>query len=188
MERYKRFMKMIRKIGKSRPSFPALTVSAEKGCILKCDLGVLLEHTGVYIGKGKIVSLNRHGIVRVENEKSFFPPGTDPDKSKIMVACAGETDKVLRSTKIAEAARKRIDEKTDYNLFFNNCHRFTTGCVTGNFQNEVVSFAQLESVILENMELLYPKRPWWKRIADFVLRREKQDLPKTFHWRAVKLD
>ena len=160
-------------------------VKPVRGCILRCDLGVVLDHTGVYIGRGRIVSLNRHGQVRIETPVSFFPPGTDPLKNRIYTACLKGTDTVLASSAAAARAKKKNNAKTEYNVLFNNCHRFTCGCVTGNFENDVMSFAMLEDTLNKNIRSLVPKRPWWSRFIDFVLRRERPEPVLRYEWRPV---
>ena len=188
MNKSRRFLHMLRKNFRKKKartlSFPE--VSPVKGCILKCDLGVLLEHTGLYIGKGKIVSLNRHSQIRIEDEHSFFPPGTNPDSNRIYAACYGNTGEVLSSSAIARRAGKKVDEETPYNVLFNNCHRFTAGCITGNFENEVVSFSQLEDVIFAHQEELRRKKPWWIRMKNFILRKPAEEPADTFNWRPVR--
>lgn len=189
MRRPRRFISMFirtfkRRLTRTIPEY----VRPVKGCIFKCDLGILLEHTGVYIGNNEIVSLNRHGTIRVENPVSFFPPGTNPESNDIYAACYEGTDEVLCAPFVWKRAKKRVNEKSEYNMLFNNCHRFTTGCITGNFENDVVSFAQLEEVISAYLPYLRKKKPWWLRLRDFVLRREEEDLPHTFNWRPVEFD
>ena len=187
MNKRRRFLHMLRKNFKKKraKTYPSPEVIARKGCILKCDLGVLLEHTGIYIGNGQIVSLNRHSQIRIENKISFFPPGTDPKSNRIYAACYGNTDEVLTSSLIAKRAKKKVNQKTPYNVFFNNCHRFTTGCITGNFENDVVSFSQLEDVIFAHQEDLHKKKPWWIRLYRFLLKKPSPAQASTFNWRPV---
>lgn len=188
MNKRRRFIVMLRKNFRRRraKTFKSPDVAPVKGCILKCDLGVLLEHTGVYIGDGKIVGLNRHSQIKIENEHSFFPPGTNPESHRIYAACYGDTDEPLMSTAVARRAKKKVDQQTPYNVLFNNCHRFTTGCITGNFENDVVSFAQLEDVILTHQEELRKKPPLLKRLARFVTRKPAPAPARKFNWRPVK--
>ena len=188
MNKSRRFLRMLRKNfnRKRAKTHPSPEVAPVKGCIFKCDLGVLLEHTGLYIGGGKIVSLNRHSQIRIENEHSFFPPGTNPASNHIYAACYGNTDELLFSPAIARRARKKVNQKTSYNVLFNNCHRFTAGCITGNFENEVVSFSQLEDVIFAHQEELRQKKRWWIRFWNFILRKPAEEPADTFNWRPVK--
>lgn len=187
MNRSRRFFRMLKKNFRRRyaKTYSGPDVRPVSGCILKCDLGILLEHTGVYIGRNKIVSLNRRSEIKVETPVSFFPPGTNPKSSRIYAACFGATDELLGTNVVSKRAKERINQTTEYNVLFNNCHRFTTGCITGNFENDVMSFTQLEDVILANIDSLRRKKPWWKRLADFVLRRKEPDEPPSFNWRPV---
>ena len=190
MNKRRRFIVMLRKNFRRRhaKTFQKPEIAPVRGCILKCDLGVLLEHTGVYIGDGKIVGLNRHSQIKVENEQSFFPPGTNPKSNRIYVACYGDTDEPLTSDAVAKRAKKKVDKRTPYNVLFNNCHRFTTGCITGNFENDVVSFAQLEDVILTHQEELRKKTSLLKRLARFIMRKPAPAPAKKFNWRPVKFE
>ena len=188
MNKRRRFLHMLRKNFRKKraKTYPSPDVRPVAGCILKCDLGVLLEHTGVYIGKGRIVSLNRHSQIKIENENGFFPPGTNPKSNRIYAACYGDTDEPLTSAAAARRARKKINGKTPYNVLFNNCHRFTSGCITGNFENDVVSFSQLEDVIFAHQEEMRRKKPWWQRLYRFVARKRDPEPAATFNWRPVK--
>ncbi|MBR1777042.1 MAG: hypothetical protein IJ752_00445 [Alphaproteobacteria bacterium] len=179
---------MLRKNFKKKraKTYSSPEVRPVKGCILKCDLGVLLEHTGLYIGQGKIVGLNRHSQIRIEDEKSFFPPGTNPNSHRIYAACYGNTTELLFSSAAARRARKKVNHETPYNVLFNNCHRFTAGCITGNFENDVVSFSQLEDVIFAHQEELCKKRSWWIWLKNFILRKPAPEPANTFNWRPVK--
>lgn len=188
MNKSRRFLHMLKKNFKKKraKTYASPEVFPIKGCILKCDLGVLLEHTGIYIGDGKIVGLNRHGQIHMENEKSFFPPGTNPKSNRIYTACYGNTNEPLAAKKTALRAKKKINDTTNYNVLFNNCHRFSAGCITGNFENDVVSFSQLEEIILAHQENLRAKKSWWIRVKNFILRKPEPESASTFNWRPVK--
>ena len=95
---------------------------------------------------------------------------------------------MLAAPIIAKRAKKHINEKTPYNVLFNNCHRFTCGCVTGNFENDVVSFAMLEEILHRNIALLRPKKSLWHRFKNFVLRKKEKPLSDRYNWRPVKFD
>lgn len=161
-------------------------VFPEKGCIVRCELGVLLDHSGIYVGDGKIVNLNRNSEIKLENFKSFFPPGTDPSSSKIYTACIDGTDIVLHSKKIRNRAIKKINQFTRYNILFNNCHRFTCGCITGNFENETVSFSMLEETILKNINKLTPKKNFIVRFFLLIFNK-KDSTPKKIIWRPIEI-
>ncbi len=188
LNRRRRFFRMLGRIIRLRRprTLKTAEVAPRIGCILKCDLGLLLEHTGIYIGKGRIVSLNRHGHIRVETPVSFFPPGTNPASNRIYTACFANTDEVLGGRDVAARAKKKIDDHTRYSVLFNNCHRFSAGCITGNFDNDVMSFAQLEETILLYIGQLRVPEPFWKRVKNFFFRKKKHVVkPSSFNWRPV---
>lgn len=119
---------------------------------------------------------------------NVFPPGTNPLSNKIYTACFGNTDEVLGGKFVADRAKKKIDDHTKYNVLFNNCHRFSAGCITGNFDNEVMSFAQLEETILLHIEQLRAPLPFWQRVKNWFVKEKKTVKPSSFNWRAVKFD
>lgn len=45
-------------------------------------------------------------------------------------------DKIpVGSKDAARRAKKMVGRYRDYSLVFDNCHQFTSGCITGNFEN-----------------------------------------------------
>lgn len=74
------------------------------GSIVYCDLRFgWMEHSGVYVGKGKIVHLNGKGIVEAVTAKQFLAGKTGYN---IYVACKDK--KPIGSEKVAERARERV--------------------------------------------------------------------------------
>jgi len=51
----------------------------------------------------------------------------------IYVSC--KNDMPVGSEKVAKRAKNMIDKKRDYNVLFDNCHQFTFGCLTEDFEN-----------------------------------------------------
>ena len=105
-----------------------------KGCIVYCDLGLVAEHSGVYVGDGNIVHLDGSGNIEIVTREKFIDRlgGINPAMS-IYVSCSdcnavGDTDTAERA--IAMAGNNR-----NYNVIIDNCHQFTSGCITGNFEN-----------------------------------------------------
>jgi len=116
-----------------------------KGSIIHCSLfGV--EHTGVYIGNGRIVELLGTGYIRETSVEGFID-GTNA--ISIYVACNATSP--LGSKVIANRAIRMIDKKRKYNLVMDNCHQFTAGCITGDFENYSNAFTFLENKIIKKM-------------------------------------
>jgi hypothetical protein len=120
-------------------------VTPVKGSILHCSL-FGAEHTGIYIGDNQIAELLGTGEIRIASPEMFID-GTNA--ISIYVACCG-TDP-LGGEFIAKRAIDMIDSTRNYHLLTDNCHQFTTGCITGNFENSANYFALVESSIKNNM-------------------------------------
>lgn len=115
------------------------------GSILHCALfGV--EHTGVYLGKGLIVELQGSGHVS-ETTPWGFINGTNA--VTVYVACAGTQP--LGGAAIARRAKKQVSRSRDYNLLLDNCHQFTSGCLSGDFENSDNFFWMVEMAIEKHL-------------------------------------
>jgi hypothetical protein len=101
------------------------------GSVVYCDFHVgLSEHSGIYIGDNKIVHLNGKGEVRAVSPMVFLKSTT---AMNIQVSCRGA--RAVGSERVAERARSMLGSTRDYNFILDNCHQFSTGCLTGDFEN-----------------------------------------------------
>lgn len=109
-------------------------VKPVKGSIIYCDLAMLAEHSGVYLGGGKIAHLDGSGRVEIVTTKTFLKRlgGWNPAMS-IYVSC--DEDGAVGSEAIAQRARAAVGMYRDYNLLLDNCHQFASGCISGKFEN-----------------------------------------------------
>lgn len=102
------------------------------GSILYTDLvGDYAQHSGVYIGDGRIVDLNRHGEIQIVSPREFMSGGTG---TEIHVSCIGS--RAIGSREVAGRAYRKVGQRRDYHMLLNNCHQFTSGCLSGNYENE----------------------------------------------------
>lgn len=120
-------------------------VTPIEGSILHCSL-FGAEHTGVYIGNNQIVELLGSGEIRVASP-SMFIDGTNA--ISIYVACNEKTP--LGGEHIAERARGMVGKRRGYNLILDNCHQFTAGCITGDFENSDNFFLLVQNTIERNI-------------------------------------
>jgi len=106
-----------------------------KGSVVYCDLAFgSAEHSGIYIGNNEIVHLDGSGNVEIVDPKEFLNRLDGFNLAiSIYVSCDGSS--AVGGDIIAERAKKMVGEKRDYNLIFDNCHQFTSGCIMGNFEN-----------------------------------------------------
>lgn len=109
-------------------------VTPRVGSILCCDLAMVAEHSGIYLGKNKIAHLNGSGEVEIVSSRQFLKRlgGLNPAVS-IYVSCNDEG--AVGSLSAANRARSKVGGTRDYSVILDNCHQFTSGCITGNFEN-----------------------------------------------------
>ena len=102
------------------------------GSVVYCGLLFGQEgHSGIYVGKGKIVSLSGDGEIVKERPDEFLEGATTGDT--IYVSCQGESP--VGTPRVAKRARKMVGNHRNYNFLLDNCHQFTSGCLTGDFEN-----------------------------------------------------
>lgn len=120
------------------------------GSIVHCDLMAgLAEHSGVFT-IGKIVELEGSGSIREINPETFMGSSIMRTAISIYVACNAEGE-VLNDYNISLRAREMVRKKRDYNLILDNCHQFTSGCITGNFENADNFFWMLNETISKEL-------------------------------------
>ncbi|MEF9957351.1 MAG: lecithin retinol acyltransferase family protein [Acinetobacter sp.] len=107
----------------------------KRGSIIYCGLmNNQFEHSGVYIGDNKIVHLDGSGLIEVVSPEIFLNRlGGLNMALSIYVSC--KDGQSVGSEKVAQRAKEKIGKKVEYSVISNNCHMFSSGCLTGNFEN-----------------------------------------------------
>lgn len=110
------------------------TVSPIRGCIVFCKLAGGVEHSGIYIGNGKITHLDGSGTIESVSASDFLRRlgGVNPAFT-IYVSCTNGS--AVGSDSIARRAANMLGRSRKYDLILDNCHQFTSGCITGDFDN-----------------------------------------------------
>lgn len=103
------------------------------GSVVYCQLGPV-EHSGIYVGNDNIVQLNGKGKIEKVSYKGFTNHITTVDVA-IWFPCNEENGQALSLSAAGNRALKMIGESRNYNLVMDNCHQFSSGCITGNFDN-----------------------------------------------------
>lgn len=112
------------------------------GSPVYCDLLFgLAEHSGIYIGDFDVMQLNRHGLVEVVNLLEFTDNISTTSRDIFFPLDKSNST----SIEFKDAYWRAIlneDEKIKYNVVTNNCHKFTSGCLTGDFDqnNQLLDF------------------------------------------------
>ena len=117
------------------------------GTPVYCNLAIVVEHTGIYIGDDEIVHLNGDGNIEIVSPQEFVArlDGDNPGKAIYYAAKSNGTP--LCRTSIANRARSKVGDRRNYNVVFDNCHQFTCGCISGDFENPCKLFSLVEMEI-----------------------------------------
>jgi len=121
------------------------------GSIVLCSLaGNLADHSGIYVGNGNVIELHGEGYIHKVSAETFLR-GSDyggfPLRTgiSIYVACSGT--KPIASNGIKTRAEKKCDQIVDYSLFSNNCHDFSSYCISGKVPKGICTYTTLLSEI-----------------------------------------
>ena len=111
------------------------TVEPVRGSLLYCDLAAFtLEHSGIYIGHHQIVHLGGDGCIEVVSPEQFLARLNGYNFARtIYVAC--QQNNPAGNEHIARRAENMVGSRRQYNVLMDNCHQFSAGCLSGNFDN-----------------------------------------------------
>lgn len=143
------------------------------GSILKVDLKLNADHSGIYLGYGNVAELDGSGKIMVRHLDDFLKG----DRSwrcgqKIYAAYDSKNRKFLAEDQIALRAIESLCQIRDYNVTNENCHKFSTGCITGNFDNDVTFLSDLEGNVIKHFCLKETEFEW-RQLGFFYLQPNK---------------
>lgn len=117
------------------------------GGVVYCDLRTVAfeeKHSGIYIGGNRIVHLNGDGLIESVTPKEFLDRlGGFNLAISVYTSCRNGSP--VGSGDAANLAKTMIGKRRDYSLVFDNCHQFTAGCLSGQFDNPINFFSFLKS-------------------------------------------
>ena len=127
------------------------TVHPQPGSVVWCELAFgTAEHSGIYVGDNTIVHLNGDGYVECVSPDMFLDR-LDGFNTAFTIYVSGKDSDAVGNNIVSQWALDKVGEKLDYNLLTNNCHRFTSGCLTGNFDNDDVLMCLLKITVRQEL-------------------------------------
>lgn len=113
------------------------TVKPELGSVLYCDLlfGIAV-HSGIYVGNNEIVHLDGSGRIELVSPDQFLNR-LNGFNIAVSIYVSSYESEAIGNEKFAERALAMLGKKRAYNLLLDNCHQFTAGCISGDFENHV---------------------------------------------------
>ena len=116
------------------------------GSVVYCNLAVVAEHTGIYVGRNKIVHLNGNGRIEKVSAESFCERLGGKNPAFTIFCPTDGQGKPFGDKLVAEYALNCVGRVVDYNPAFNNCHCFTASCLERQARF-CPSFAALEILV-----------------------------------------
>ena len=121
------------------------------GTPVYCNLAIVVEHTGIYIGDNEIVHLNGDGNIEIVSPQEFLARLDGDNPAKTIYYAAHSNGKPLCRKRIADRARSMVGGSRNYQLVLDNCHQFTCGCISGDFENPCNFFWMVENEIRDKL-------------------------------------
>jgi len=115
-------------------------VVPSNGAVVYCKIGPV-EHTGIYLkGYRQILHRNRHGHIELVPPEDFTFNYGDT------IYVSSYQCESIESSRAADRALNYYKSATwePYDIVTSNCHKFTAGCITGDFNNNVFTFFMLD--------------------------------------------
>ena len=131
------------------------------GSIVYCDLVFWAEHSGIYVGNDEIVHRDGDGKIIKSSAEVFVNrlDGKNPTES-IFVSCHNHN--VFGLDEICQRALDALNDPRfeGYNLTSNNCHKFTSYCITGEIDNGITdcTFFNICNILKKH----YGVNEWYK--------------------------
>ncbi len=118
------------------------------GTPVYCNLaGGLAEHSGICIGR-KIVHLDGSGNIICTSPKTFIERKNGSNFAINIYYAARKKNSSLGKAVVAQRAQAKIGRHQNYSVWTDNCHGFTLGCITGNFnQHQNYRLGEINSAI-----------------------------------------
>lgn len=112
-----------------------------RGSIVYCDLAFgYAEHSGVYVGNGRIIHRNGKGLIEVASIRQFL---ADTTALSIYVSCNTQ-GRAVGNESTAQIAGAMLGVQTDYSLLNENCHQFCSHCLSGDIFSNTFTLTQLK--------------------------------------------
>ena len=122
------------------------SISLKQGAIVFCKLAGEFEPTGIFIGDNQIIELNGDGYIKKVSINEFLNSSLIRTGLDLYTFVDKDND-LLYSYSFYLNAKDILNSRRNYNVAFDNCHQFTSGCITNNFENDNNFFWMLKDVV-----------------------------------------
>lgn len=168
-------------------------VTPVAGSVLYCDLWVLVEHSGIYTGEGKISNIVVDGVAESEVQHSDARNFTSKSKLGRKIYVSSNKDGAVGHETVANGALGHLGERAFYGLVVKNCHQFSEKCVNyvetgyhGGFLNSLFEINETWEPTISALKRAACKKlgatKW--RLWDWESENEREETPEP-DWQTI---
>jgi len=111
------------------------TVKPVPGSVVYCGLlNNIVEHSGIYVSDNCIVHLDGSGRIEAIDPTGFLQR-LDGWNLAMTIYVSSHGGRAVGDEQVARRAASMVRTSRNYNVVMDNCHQFTAGCLTGDFEN-----------------------------------------------------
>ena len=167
-----------------------------------CNLFGFWEHSGIYLGNGKIAHLTGDGDIEAVYPEEFVARIGNESDEPMKYACSSKNQRALASYAAYCFAHSKIGKTQEYKLLKDNCHRFTARCLSINDDIDTCFFDEPENCLERIIEKEfgdfywvdcsfavedYDDPDWEEEFAIGFLRSKSDDFPRSIGLRKSAL-
>lgn len=110
-------------------------VTPALGSVVYCGLlNNLVEHSGIYVGNNRIVHLDGSGRIEAIDPEGFL--GRLGGLNMAMtIYVSSRNGRAVGDEHVGHRAAAMVGSSRSYSVILDNCHQFSAGCLTGDFDN-----------------------------------------------------
>lgn len=167
------------------------TVEPLPGSIVRCGLGNAFDHTGIYVGGGRIIHRDGRGYLMEATVEEFLDRIGGRNNATVVSVLCDERGRPLADPSAAEAARRAhasAKERDGYDFIGRNCHHFCRLCWGGGEESatagsslerflertRLATYGHLIDYIESSRQVKTQLVPWRSSLVDLI-REESHD-------------
>ena len=150
-----------------------------EGSVLYADLYFFVEHSGIYVGNGKISNIKVNNLFKGDSSVKISDTEDFTEKAiRKKIYVSSDKEGAVGNINVSNYALSRVGEKRHYNLFLKNCHTFCSRCLDESSRERSLNLLEEIFPVLDET---------WERTIRALKRKAKKKLGAT-KWYVWDLD
>lgn len=150
-----------------------------EGSVLYADLYFFVEHSGIYVGNGKISNIKVNNLFKGDSSVKISDAEDFTEKAiRKKIYVSSDKEGAVGNINVSNYALSRVGEKRHYNLFLKNCHTFCSRCLDESDRERSLNLLEEIFPVLDET---------WEKTIRALKRKAKKKLGAT-KWYVWDLD